>query len=178
MPDTNNIYRFFCDSFSEVISDDTMMLEMLKTYVSQIIVGTYRNFCHSTRHLYQSSRALRSEEQIVYSILSYIESNSFNINELSNMSSVLGYSYLYLSQLFSNKMGCSIQSYSRKKLFERIVELIKEGRSFSDIAVAVGYGSLGSFSRAFTNHFGVSPKQYREQLKLDESEPASDSSTD
>ena len=155
-----------------------MMLEMLKTYVSQIIVGTYRNFCHSTRHLYQSSRALRSEEQIVYSILSYIESNSFNINELSNMSSVLGYSYPYLSQLFSNKMGCSIQSYSRKKLFERIVELIKEGRSFSDIAVAVGYGSLGSFSRAFTNHFGVSPKQYREQLKLDESEPASDSSTD
>lgn len=164
-PDTNNIYRIFCDSFSEIISDDTMMLEMLKTYVSQIIVNTYRDFCHDTRNSYRSVRHTRSEEQIVYSILNYIESNSYNVNELSNMATTLGYSYPYLSQLFSNKMGCSIQSYSRKKLFERVVGMIKEGRSFSDIAATVGYGSLGSFSRAFTNYFGISPKQYRERLK-------------
>ncbi len=163
--DTNNVYRIFCDSFSEIISNDTMVLEMLKTYVSQIIVSTYRDFCHDTRNAYRSARNTRSDEQIVYSILNYIESNSYNVNELSNMASALGYSYPYLSQLFSNKMGCSIQTYSRKKLFERVVEMINEGRSFSDIAVTVGYGSLGSFSRAFTNFFGVSPKQYRDMLK-------------
>lgn len=171
--DTNNIYRFFCDSFSEIISGDTMMLEMLKTYVSQIIVNAYRDFCHDTRNSYRQARHTRSEEQIVYSILNYIESNSYNVNELSNMAAALGYSYPYLSQLFSNKMGCSIQSYSRKKLFEQIVDMIKDNRSFSDIAATVGYSSLGSFSRAFTNYFGVSPKQYRDRLAKGESVPES-----
>ena len=129
--DTNDIYRFFCDSFSEIISGDTMMLEMLKTYVSQIIVNAYRDFCHDTRNSYRQARHTRSEEQIVYSILNYIESNSYNVNELSNMAAALGYSYPYLSQLFSNKMGCSIQSYSRKKLFEQIVDMIKEAKLYS-----------------------------------------------
>ena len=176
--DSNNIYRFFCDSFSEIISNDTMMLEMLKTYVSQIIVGTYRDFSYDTRSSYRSNQHTRSEEQIVYSILNYIESHSYNLNELSNMAAVLGYSYPYLSQLFSTKMGYSIQSYSRKKLFEGIVEMIREGRSFSDIAETVGYGSLGSFSRAFTNYFGESPKQYRERIQQEKAQKTESETTE
>lgn len=162
--DTNNLYHIFCDAIGETISKRIMMSEMLRAYVSQIIIGTYRDFSYDKRVKYQPLLQVDSEQQLVYAILNYIESDNCTVNQLSDISNVLGYSYSYLSQLFSKRMGCSIQSYFRKKLFDQAVDMIREGKSISEIASDLGYSTVYSFSRAFTNCYGESPSCYRERL--------------
>ncbi len=162
--DTNNLYHIFCDAVGETITKRIMMSEMLRTYISQIIIGTYRDFSYDKRVKYHPMLQVDSEQQIVYAILNYIESNNCTVNQLSDISNFLGYSYSYLSQLFSKRMGCSIQSYFRKKLFGQAVDMIREGKSISEIAADLGYSSVYSFSRAFTNCYGESPSCYRDRL--------------
>lgn len=162
--DTNNLYHIFCDAIGETISKRIMMSEMLRTYASQIIIGTYRDFSYDKRVKYQPLLQVDSEQQIVYAILNYIESNNCTVNQLSDLSAALGYSYSYLSQLFSKRMGCSIQSYFRKKLFAQAVDMMREGKNISEIASDLGYSTVYSFSRAFTNCYGESPSCYRERI--------------
>ncbi len=166
--DTRSIYKFFFEAFSEIISSGDMMHEMLKAYVSQIIITAYRCLSHGVHTKYVAEHKGYSEEQIVYNIMNYIESNSCNINQLSDIGAELGYSYPYLSQLFSNKMGYSIQSYFRRRLFERAIDMMKEDKKISEIASSLGYSTVYSFSRAFTNCFGESPSHYRIHLKEEE----------
>ena len=42
--------------------------------------------------------------------------------------------------------------------------MIREGKSISEIAADLGYSSVYSFSRAFTNCYGESPSCYRDRL--------------
>src|SRR5690606_31675212 len=41
--------------------------------------------------------------------------------------------------------------------------LARPGETISNIAEELGFGSLSAFTRAFTRHFGASPRQMREQ---------------
>ncbi len=163
--DTNNLYRIFCDAIGEVLSKRTMLTGMLKAYVSQIIIGAYRDFLYDKKTKYHPVAQVDSEQQIVYAVLNYIESNSCTVNQLSELSACLGYSYSYLSQLFSKRMGCSIKSYFRKKLFEQAIDMLREEKTISEIASELGYSTVYSFSRAFANCYGEPPGSYRRRLK-------------
>jgi len=50
----------------------------------------------------------------------------------------------------------------RLRLQRAAADLIRSNQSLSEIAKKVSYGSLESFTRAFTKQFGESPSEYRE----------------
>ncbi len=52
-----------------------------------------------------------------------------------------------------------------KKRFDKAVSLLKMGMQSKDIANLLKYKTLNSFSKAFSNHFGMSPSEYRDMLK-------------
>jgi AraC-like DNA-binding protein len=57
----------------------------------------------------------------------------------------------YLTQWRMYKAGAMIRSHNA---------------SFSEVALAVGYGSESSFSRVFRREMGIAPKEYRRQCAL------------
>lgn len=67
------------------------------------------------------------------------------------------YNRFYLEKQFKSMFHISIIAYRNQKRMEAAKKLL-QGHSVSDVAILVGYGSVYTFSRAFKQHFGFSPK--------------------
>ena len=68
--------------------------------------------------------------------------------------------YLKVKRLTSTAPNDLVRNYR----FKAAAEAIKASQeSLSDIAERTGFGSYSYFSKAFKKHFGISPKEYRQQ---------------
>jgi AraC-like DNA-binding protein len=80
---------------------------------------------------------------------------------LDDLGREVGISSFYLSRTFSQEMGMSIPQFIRRTRIERAAELIRTGsHNVSEAAFAVGYSSLGHFSKSFCEIMGVCPALY------------------
>jgi AraC-like DNA-binding protein len=74
----------------------------------------------------------------------------------------VGLSRSRFSVLFSQLVGESPQSYVTRTRMQRASRLLQEqGSSLTNIALATGYESDSSFSKAFRRQYGKTPGQYR-----------------
>ena len=80
---------------------------------------------------------------------------------LEELGREVGVSQFYLSRLFSQEMRMSIPQYLRRIRMERAAELLRQGRhNVTEAAFAVGYASLGHFSKSFCEVMGCCPTLY------------------
>ena len=66
----------------------------------------------------------------------------------------------YLSRIFKEITGISIQSYLTNTRLQAARSLILRNYTVSQASTMVGYSDIASFSRAFKNYYKISPKQY------------------
>lgn len=69
----------------------------------------------------------------------------------------------YLSRLFKEKTGRSIQSYLISVRMEEARRLLAEGRGVSETAAFCGYPDACNFSKMFKRYYGVSPANWKKQ---------------
>ena len=87
------------------------------------------------------------------------------ISKLEDIAEAMNYNYSYLSTLFKKTTGSTLLSYYHRKRLDAARQLIAEGSlKMTEIAEMLNYSSLYSFSRAFKENFGISPKQYAQTL--------------
>jgi transcriptional regulator GlxA family with amidase domain len=67
----------------------------------------------------------------------------------------------HFSRKFRAAYGETPYSYLMTRRIERAMALLRQGMSVTDVCLAVGCSSLGSFSSRFTEIVGVTPSQYR-----------------
>lgn len=80
---------------------------------------------------------------------------------LEELGRLVGCSPYYLSRLFSQETGQTIQQHLRQLRLERAAELLRTGRcNVTEAALEVGYNSLSHFSTAFREHFRCCPGLY------------------
>ncbi|MEL7447838.1 MAG: helix-turn-helix transcriptional regulator [Pseudomonadota bacterium] len=66
---------------------------------------------------------------------------------------------------FRAVFGESPSQFRTRERLNRAKQLLAlEGASVTDVCMAVGFSSLGSFSALFTRRFGLSPSMYRKRL--------------
>lgn len=140
---------------ADILSD--MAVEYL---LKQIIIDVYRNY----NDMDVSSRTEKQSVSVgnaVYSALRYIDANIYELTRVQEIAQHLGYSSFYLSHLFKDKMGITIQQYLTLKKIEKSRELIKDGSlNLTQIAEMLSYDSIQSFSRVFKRVVGMSPSAY------------------
>lgn len=86
---------------------------------------------------------------------------------LEELSREVGVSPFYLSRTFSQETGMTIPQYLRRIRMERAAELLRAGgHNVTEVAFAVGYASLGHFSKSFCEVIGSCPTLYPHTLKL------------
>lgn len=103
-------------------------------------------------------------EQIKTAIIGLIsESEVFLKVKFSDfISSKLGYSYHYLSTVFSTVHGSSIERFYISHRIERVKEMLIHGKlSFSEIAYKVHYSSVAHLSSQFKKETGLTLSQFR-----------------
>jgi AraC-like DNA-binding protein len=90
-----------------------------------------------------------------------IETNIAEPPTLDEISRQVGVSQFYLSRTFSSEVGMTIPQYLRRLRMERAAGLLSAGsHNVTEAAFAVGYASLGHFSKSFCEVIGCCPTLY------------------
>ena len=89
-----------------------------------------------------------------------------NVNYSEYLSEKLGQDYTYLSGIFSEAKGITVQQFIILKKTDRVKELLAESDfSLSDIAFKLNYSSVAHLSNQFKKNTGLSPSAFREMME-------------
>ncbi len=100
------------------------------------------------------------------------------IHDLNNINSIvrksdylvekLGFSYPYLSKIFSEQTGSTLEKYIIQQKIERIKHMLDENEySLSEIAYMMDYSSVQYLSNQFKKITGVTVSQYKHGSEIE-----------
>ncbi len=102
-------------------------------------------------------------DTVVWKVLRYIETDYAHAS-FSDLSQQLHYDTCWLSRQIKRATGKTFTQLLQEKRLAQAAFLLKNtDRNVSDIAGAVGYENMSYFHRIFSEHYGRSPKHYRDQ---------------
>ena len=103
-------------------------------------------------------------------MIEYIEKNLTEEINYNKLAKIVGVSEYSLQRIFMFLTNMSIAEYIRKRRLSKAFEELKKSNiKIIDLAVKYGYDSSISFSRAFKNMFGITPrecKKSKEEYKI------------
>jgi len=92
----------------------------------------------------------------------YIESHLSGDLSLDAIAAVAEVSRFHLSRAFPASTGYSLYGYIRARRLSEAARILAGGaRDILAVALDAGYGSHEAFTRAFHQHFGITPEQFR-----------------
>lgn len=110
------------------------------------------------------SSNISTKDSLLFYIVSYLKNNVYNIDALKQLSADTGYSYSYLSHLFSQKMGQSLKDFFLALRMNAATELLRK-KKVTEVAEILGYSSIHSFTRAYKLFCGETPVNAKEKLE-------------
>lgn len=138
----------------------------IESILIEVLILAYRNFQGTPSRIFLPPQAAETAGNTVYSAIRYIESYAADIGEVREVANALGYSSSYLSHLFRQRTGQTLQNYLTRKKVEIGIEMMKSGRyNVTQIAMRLGYDTLQSFSKAFRRIMNVPPTEYLRRLR-------------
>ncbi|MEG1887558.1 MAG: AraC family transcriptional regulator [Oscillospiraceae bacterium] len=162
--DKYGVQSVFSNAFNEMMAKDAISHEMIGYYVFQILLLCYRSIKLSNPKQYMGADAHEQSQQLIYSIINYIDTNVCAVEQLEDIGKQVGYSYAHISRLFKQVVGKSLRDYYIEKRFDKAVAFLKAGMNSTEIAHLLKYQSLNSFSKAFNKYFGMPPSEYKNKI--------------
>ena len=99
--------------------------------------------------------------------MNYVACHLYEKFTISDMAETLAINRTYMSNIFSQKMGMTIQQYILRERLKAAANLLKySDRSIGQIADYMQFSSPGRFSGYFKAEYGVTPGKYREDNKM------------
>lgn len=109
-----------------------------------------------------------SRDSILDDILYYIDNNYQNNIKLETIAPLFGYNSAYLGKLFTKAIGENFNSYVDHRRIEHSKKLLEQRNiKVYEVSEQVGYKNVDYFHKKFKKYVGISPAEYRKQLKLD-----------
>ena len=103
------------------------------------------------------------KDSLLFNIVSYLKNNVYNIDALKKLPEDTGYSYSYISHIFSNRMGQSLKEFFASLRISEATELLKK-KSVTEVSSILGYSSIHSFTRAYRQMCGETPSEAKKKL--------------
>ena len=116
--------------------------------------------------LYQIDDREKSDNILISGLHEYIQNNLDRDVSLIKLSEVVYLNPTYLSRVYKQITGTNLSDYIYNARLSRAKKLLKESKSkVHEIAGTVGFESVAYFIRSFKKSTGVTPQEYRENLK-------------
>ena len=136
---------------------------MAEPYESAVTVNTLNYILSSVLNEFANTPKNSGEQptmtdNLIYYVTSFLKNNVYKIDALSRLSENTGYSYSYLSHIFSQKMGQSLKDFFTTIRMNTASELLKE-KSVTKVAEIMGYSSVQAFTRAYKSAKNISPSK-------------------
>lgn len=136
---------------------------MAECCIKQVLVHIYR-LSQATQPQIFSPKKTASTRLSIYTIVRYVDDNFYDFPGIEEMAKTLGYSESYISHVFKEKMGITLQEYVCKKKIEASLDFLKyQKHTITQIAMMLNYASVQSFGKAFRKVMGCSPTEYQRQ---------------
>lgn len=134
----------------------TGYMEMLRCYLTQLLV-------HAAR-----ASETRFPHDAVTKVMEFLKVHYAEPLCLETLSTLVGYTPQYLSSLFSDEVGMSIQIFLQRMRIEEACRLLSQTNlSVTEVAASVGYQDTRHFSKVFRRHQIISPREYRKTAEAD-----------
>ena len=115
--------------------------------------------------------AIGAQERNARKVKQYLDEHYFRKITVSDVAERFFLSEKYLRNLFVKFYDISPKQYLQSKRMQRAKTLLLEtDADISSVALSVGYDDPLLFSRMFARHFSLSPRKYRQQMLLINSE--------
>lgn len=112
--------------------------------------------------------SIRSE--LVQRIVDYCELHYNEKITIKSLSEKFNYSESYITKMCKKELGIPFAEYLRqKRIYNSTGKLAKDNRKISEIAKSVGYNDTAYFSECFEKYIGMSPTEYRIQVRKSKS---------
>jgi len=109
------------------------------------------------------SQLIEKIKTLVIELIRYKKEEDVKINYSTYIESKLSRDYTYLSNLFSEVTGVTIEKYFINQKIERVKELlVYDELTLSEIAFELGYSSAPALSAQFKKVTGLTPKHFRQ----------------
>jgi AraC-like DNA-binding protein len=106
-----------------------------------------------------------SSNALVRNIQTCLSSHAGSLLSVSAIAKVLNMSESNLRSVFRQQFNISLGAYIKNFRAHQAIQLMQNPKlSFTDIAFELGFTTLSSFSRFFTQTIGSSPRAYRNNL--------------
>jgi AraC family transcriptional regulator len=98
----------------------------------------------------------------------YIESHLADALSLDEIAAIGGVSRFHMVRAFAAATGLSVMRYVRTRRLSEAARALAQGApDILNVALDADYGSHEAFTRAFRDHFGVTPEKVRSSTYLD-----------
>lgn len=117
---------------------------------------------HSTDTIIDHRRRIRR-------VTNYVNQHLEATFNLDHIAKIACYSEYHFIRVFEMLMGETPCKYIIWKKMEKAGFLLLQGNlSITDVAFFIAYGTPSSFCKTFKTHFGISPRQFRDSVPLDQ----------
>lgn len=107
-----------------------------------------------------------SSRELSRSMLEYVDTHYQKPITLQDVADNLHISFAYASRLFKKYTDTNYSKYLTRLRLEKAQELLATtGKTVEEICFEIGYNDYFYFSKTFKKHSGVTPLQYRRQVK-------------
>ncbi len=109
----------------------------------------------------KKSQLIEQIKTLIIDLIHY-KNNNLNINLSDYLSQKLNHEYHYISNLFSEVEGTTIEKYLMTQKIERVKELLIYNEfSLSEIAYQLNYSSVAHLSSQFKKVTGLTPSHFK-----------------
>ena len=161
VPDHEGLSLYFPRAVREFYDKTFENHLLFERLAEELILLTYRDFVREQAEVPLLDTKESATKETIYLIIRYIEQHIDSLTGTREIAEKMGYNEAYLSRLFHQKTGMTLQRYIRETRISQAIELMKLGEyTLSAIADMLHYPTLQAFSRAFHRVVGMSARAY------------------
>ena len=136
--------------------------ELLNSIFKQIMIYVIRGFENIKPKINNTNTS--RVELLCQRLMNYIDTHIYSLKNLDELCEVFDYSYGYLSAIYKKTTSNTLSGYFLEKRLDSARLLLLENRlTITEISELLNYTSVYSFSKAFKEYYGLSPKNYIER---------------
>lgn len=133
----------------------------IKSMLSIVLVLILRSCIYAE----PKQKIKRSKQFLIDDIFSYINNHITEEISLDSLEKEFYISKFHISREFKKATGLTVHRYIVKAKLDLCKKLIEEGKAIVDIAQICGLGSYNNLFRVFKKEFGITPKEYYNEIK-------------
>ena len=126
---------------------------MLEYNVTSLLFGLYAEFFASQKH----------SNHYIKRVKNYVQTMYMHPLRVENIAQMVNLDRRYLSRVFKERVGCSIQEYIIEVRMEQAKQHLESGVNVAQTAQLCGYDDVSNFSKMFKRRYGISPRDWKKQ---------------